>query len=357
MLPLAAWIFAATPCFAAPVRYASAADQAVLVRDLDGDGAPEIVASGNQVDEVSAFSLFSNHGDGSFAAERTIESEFGEKIEDARDLDGDGVVDLLGSRYWSNGIAVHRGRGALRFDTGVPLGTATHGGPSRIVDYDGDGVPDIVSLSFGSGNPVRVHLFRGPALTPKTTIETSLANGVTPSSRTIGGAFEILVAEHSGHLGLLRFTGGSIALSRIEVGPGFDLSSAFADIDGDGVADIVDTNDSGAVFVTLGKSDGTFGERRQIGAVPFPVGIQTGDLDGDGRTDIVVSDFRTPSVYLFLGSGAEVVIDAGGPVNDFKVADVNGDGRPDLITANDDHTISVVINGGPCARRRRAVGR
>ena len=40
-------------------------------------------------------------------------------------------------------------------------GTATHGGPSRFADYDGDGIPDVVSLSFGSGNPVRVHLFRG----------------------------------------------------------------------------------------------------------------------------------------------------------------------------------------------------
>src|SRR5436305_11959782 len=144
--------------FAAPVRYASAADQAVLVRDLDGDGAPEIVASGNQVDQLAAFSLFVNRGDGSFAAERSIETAFGERIEDAGDLDGDGVIDLLASNHWANGIAVHRGRGALHFDPGVAYDTATHGGPSRIVDYDGDGVPDIVSFSFGSGNPVRVHL-------------------------------------------------------------------------------------------------------------------------------------------------------------------------------------------------------
>jgi len=44
----------------APVRYASSADKAVLVRDLDGDGAPEIIASGNQLDELGAFSLLVN---------------------------------------------------------------------------------------------------------------------------------------------------------------------------------------------------------------------------------------------------------------------------------------------------------
>src|SRR6476469_9225012 len=43
--------------FAAPVRYPSPADQALLVRDLDGDGAPDIIASGNQVDEQAAFAL------------------------------------------------------------------------------------------------------------------------------------------------------------------------------------------------------------------------------------------------------------------------------------------------------------
>jgi hypothetical protein len=39
------------------------------------------------------------------------------------------------------------------------------------------------------------------------------------------------------------------------------------------------------------------------------------------------------------------------------VADVNADGRPDLVTVNSDHTISVVLNRAPCPpRRRRAVG-
>lgn len=354
MLPLAVFLV----CFASPLRYQSAADRAVLVRDLDGDSAPEIIASGNQVDELSAFSLFANHGDGSFAAERTIESAFGEKIEDAGDLDGDGIADLVASNYWANGIAVHRGRGALRFDAGAPYDTATHGGPSRIIDYDGDGVPDIVSFSFGSGNPVRVHLFRGRALAPKTTIETSLGNADAPSPRMIGGALEILVSEHFGRLGLLHFAAGSFTLSRIDAGPGIDRTSAFADIDGDGVADIIDANEAGAVFVTLSNADGTFRQRHQIGQVSsFPVGIQTGDLDGDGRTDIIVSDFPTSSLHAFLGNGAEIVIDAGSQVNDFKVADVNRDGRLDVVTVNNDHTVSVMLNGGPCAPRRRAVGR
>src|SRR3954471_260107 len=132
--------------FRAPVSYESAAYEAVLVRDLDGDGAPEIIASGNQTDELSAFSLFANRGDGTFAMQRLIASGFGEKLQDIGDLDHDGLPELLVSHYWSNGMAIYRNRGALGFDGGTSYGTATHGGPSLIVDYDHDGTPDVVSF-------------------------------------------------------------------------------------------------------------------------------------------------------------------------------------------------------------------
>ncbi len=357
----------------APVRYSSSADKLVLVRDLDGDGFPEIIASGNHVDELGAFSLLSNRRDGTFGAERLVAGGSGEELQDVGDLNHDGVPDLLASNYWSNGIVVYLGKGALQFDRGAAYGTATHGGPSLIADYDGDGTPDVISLSFGSGNPVRMHLFRGlgdGTLGSKTTFETGLANGDGPSARTINGVLEILVSERSGHLGLLRYANGAVSVSRIAAGPGFDLSCTFADLNGDGIADIVDTEDSGpgaeneareSIFVTLGNADGTFRERRQLAhprKANFPTEVRVCDLDGDGRADLVVSDFQTESLYFYRGDGAGdfeegVAIDAGGPVNAFDVADVNGDGYPDLVTANNDHTVSVILNRGPCRPPRR----
>src|SRR5258706_13013376 len=112
----------------------------------------------------------------------------------------------------------------------------------------------------------------------KTTFDTGLANGDWPSVRTINGALEILVSERSGHLGLLRYVNGVVSVSRISAGPGFDLSSAFADVNGDGIADIIDTEDSDsaneAIFITLANADGTFRERRQLAhprKVTFPI--------------------------------------------------------------------------------------
>ncbi len=354
----------------APVRYASSADKVVLVRDLDGDGAPEIIASGNQSDQLGAFSLLPNRGDGSFAAERLVASGFGETLQDIGDLNHDHVPDLLVSNYFANGIVVYRGRGALQFDGGTPYGTATHGGPSLIIDYDHDGTPDVISFSFGSGNPVRMHLFRGlgdTTLGVKTTFETGLANADFPSTRTINGVLEIIVSERSGHLGFLRYVNGVVSISRIEAGPGFDLSSAFADVNNDGIADIVDTGTTESanepIFVALGNADGTFQERRQLAhprKVTFPI-VRVRDIDGDGHADLVVSSLQSTSLYLYRGNGAGdfeegMAIDAGSVINAFDIGDVNGDGYLDLVTANNDHTVSVIENRGPCrpARHRAA---
>ncbi|MEA2326690.1 MAG: FG-GAP-like repeat, partial [Thermoanaerobaculia bacterium] len=86
------------------------------------------------------------------------------------------------------------------------------------------------------------------------------------------------------------------------------------------------------------------------------------DVDGDGHADIVVSDFQSTALHVYRGNGAGdfaggVAIDAGGPVNVFDLADVNGDGYPDIVTANNDHTVSVVINRGPCPPSRRRAAR
>ncbi|MEA2344428.1 MAG: hypothetical protein QOF63_2597 [Thermoanaerobaculia bacterium] len=353
--------------FQAPVRYPSSADRVVLVRDLDGDGAPEIIASGNHVDELSAFSILPNRGDGSFAAERLIPSSFGETLRDVGDLNHDGIPDLLVSNYWANGIAVFLGQRGLQFDGGTPYETATHGGPSLIADYDHDGTPDVISLSFGSGNPVRVHRFRGLGdgiLGSKTTLDTQLANGDWPSTRVMNGALEILVNEHLGQLAILRFANGGVTVSTIAAGPGIDMSSTFADVNGDGIADIIDTNqiESGnePIFITLANADGTFRTRRRLAharTISFPVQLRVRDLDGDGRPDIIVSDLLSTTLHFYRGTGEgdfaeSTAIDAGGPVNVFDVADVNGDGYPDIVTANNDHTVSVLVNRGPCPPSR-----
>lgn len=365
------------PQFSTPVRYAVTADEVVLLADADGDGRSDIITSGSHVDPLEAFSVLPNLGDGTFGSERQVPGRPGERLEAALDLTGDGIADLLASNYWQNGITVYRGMSSLQFSAGTAYDTATHGGPSRAVDYDGDGIRDMVSFSFGSGNPVRVHLFRGRGggqFDSRRTFETAFVVASAPSSRVYEGKVEFVASERSGHLLHLRISADGISSASLDAGPGFDLAAVFADVNGDGLADLVDTNDAGSegsddpfewTFVRMARTDGGFGERRQLmhpRRMSLPTELHAADLDGDGNLDLVVGDFRATVLHYFRGRGngdfdAPRQIQAGAPVNDLSIGDLNGDRRPDLVTVNNDRSLSVIINAGvPCPpARRRAV--
>ena len=122
---------------------------------------------------------------------------------------------------------------------------------------------------------------------------------------------------------------------------------AIADLNGDGKPDILVTNggahgDDG-VGVLLGKGNGTF--RKAVtykSGGPEPWAVAVADVNGDGKPDILVTHGGTDSsghskIGVLLGNGdgtfrSVTTCDSGGVAN-FSVAvgDINGDGKPDLI--------------------------
>jgi hypothetical protein len=132
-------------------------------------------------------------------------------------------------------------------------------------------------------------------------------------------------------------------------------SIAIADVNGDGKPDLVVANGcanpcvaDGSVGVLLGNGDGTFQTAVTYGSGGVgPSSIAIGDVNGDGKPDLVVANSCADStcatdgsVAVLLGNGdgtfqAAVTYDSGGMQTDsVAVADMNGDGKPDLVLAN-----------------------
>ena len=83
-----------------------------------------------------------------------------------------------------------------------------------------------------------------------------------------------------------------------------------------------------------------------------PYSVATADLNADGRPDLVVANYGSGTVSVLLGNGdgtfgAKTDFGAGSDPQSVAIADLNGDGRPDLAVANwGSNTVSVLLGNG-----------
>jgi len=135
---------------------------------------------------------------------------------------------------------------------------------------------------------------------------------------------------------------------------------SIGDVNGDGKADAVVANTGGDnMMVLLGDGLGGF---RNAPDSPFAAGpkphlIVLGDVNGDGKLDCAVTEHDSTEVRVFLGKGdgrfegaprSPFVAHSAKPHNHgLSLADVNRDGRLDIITSNqDDNSVSVLLGDG-----------
>jgi hypothetical protein len=133
-------------------------------------------------------------------------------------------------------------------------------------------------------------------------------------------------------------------------GPGLGNLAA-ADFNGDGRTDLATFGDYGTygVSILLGNGDGTFGGAADTYIGSHPLGVAAGDLNGDGRADLVVTSYLLANagegggdeydyVNVVLGNGEgtfapALTTEVGLRPESLELADVNADGKPDVVTS------------------------
>jgi hypothetical protein len=225
------------------------------------------------------------------------------------DFNGDGTEDLVVFAYSPNSLSVLLGNPDGSFKPATTVAFPDSASAIAVADFNGDGKLDLVLA--GSSN-----------------IWIALGNG--------DGTFQTPKAFS------LPFAGG---FAVIKVG----------DFNGDGKVDVavVGVADprtlASEVLVLLGNGDGTLQPPNAFPVAPSPVSLAIGDLNGDGKVDLVALNDTTISILLGNGDGtfgAATNIAAGSYLNSIAVADFNGDGKADLAVASSLSGILIFLGNG-----------
>ncbi|MFT3679245.1 MAG: FG-GAP-like repeat-containing protein [Ferruginibacter sp.] len=345
----------------------------VAAGDFDGDGRPDIVVVNNTANTISLHRSVSSIGVVSFTGKQDMATGNNPSAVRVADIDADGKLDIVVANGGSNSISVYRNTGTaptiFSFDSKIDFATGASPYSLAIADFDSDGKPDVATVNRGGANTVSVLRNTSTAGAVSFAAKTDLTAGNDPIS--IGTGFinlddkpDIVVTNFFGsNLSVFKnlSTPGALSFaSKVDVTTAsFPIDIAVGDIDLDGKQDLVVAsagdnsisvlqNFSTADNFTISRTDSTI-------LKSTPVAITINDFDGNGYPDIAAVTQLDSTVALirndFNGDGLAhisspaVHYKAGNFSSCIASADFDNDHSPDIVTGNyHTTTASVLLN-------------
>lgn len=308
----------------------------------------------------------------SFAPRLDLGAGSGPYLTRLGDLDGDGKPDMVVAQLYSGEIWIYR-----NISTNGPLSAASFAAPVVLTtdasvdglhglvlaDLDGDGRLDIV---FGNMGLNKISVFQnlcGPGVIATNSFGTKfdLPAGIQSFDLAVNdldldGKPDIAVGNYgSGTISIFRNVGASSVLTAASFAAKVDFSGpagvhgiALADVDGDGRPDVVAVGSGGvsdimSVLKNL-SSAGSIDSNSFAPGVAFSGGgemVVVGDLDGDGKPELVTGSYQKSILSVFKNTvtagtinsnsfAARVDFPAGGNVHQVALGDLDGDGKLDI---------------------------
>ncbi|MDP2342491.1 MAG: FG-GAP-like repeat-containing protein [Deltaproteobacteria bacterium] len=340
----------------------------VVVADFNGDGRPDLAAVNELSDSLSV--VFNIGAPGALA---NLENVTGIPVGDgpvavaAGDLNNDGRPDLAIANRLSGTITVllnQTAPGAVDSTFGVdPFVTGNAPRAIVIADVNADGFADLltadeddntVSVLINTGGPGAANA----TFSDRSTFAATTPNGIVVVELNGDGRPDLAVSTSVGGTGVvvLLNTAVQAGVASFASAVGVDTTSppfgiAAGDLNGDGRADLVTSDvvgNTASVFLNTTPAGGiapSFAPQQSFACGLSPVAIAVGDLNGDGKLDLAVANNGSNSASVLLnttGTGAaaatfssSIDIPTGSTPRGVAIAELTGDGRLDVVVTNE----------------------
>ena len=296
------------------------------------------------------------------------------------DVTGNGRLDMIVGNF-DGPVQLYLNNGTADPFNGVAPISITNSDPTvalAVAYVNGDGLPDMVVGNAGA--PTRLYLNSGSKTNPfggVTGIDLTPANSPTTSVALVDvngdGRADLIVGNNS--LGASTTTPSQLYLNTGNplnpfggiplalTGADYTTSLAVADVNGDGHPDLVvgqvgsgSTGEPTRLFLNSGNAANPFSSALiNIGGLSSTTStVVLADVNGDGHPDLIVGNNGAPT-QLYLNSGntsnsfggvTPETIGGNDPTTSLAVADVNGDGHPDLVVGNSGVPTRLYLNTG-----------
>lgn len=293
------------------------------------------------------------------------------------DFDGDGAIDGAGSGGGTIKAYLNDGTGGMTAGTELPV-DLENGVDGRLApgDFTGDGIEDILSgygTSEGDVNPTygyMLQLFPGneegtfdDPIAQQTPID--MPNAISAGDFNGDGNLDFAAGAYDGFVYMYAGDGQGAFTQIGKFGPTCGCQSPWdvetGDFNGDGLDDVVaPMRFEDELVVYLSQADETFvrGQRLDVPQVDGwnanPYSVSVGDMNGDGKLDLITGNYMNDSAMVYVGDGdgtfslGEVLVPdpSGFSAHGTFVGDFNGDGKADPSVASQDGDIAVYLNQG-----------